>query len=294
MKTLGSINKVKHAFEIRLFQYGLIVSILFRTFQTIHEYLVGSPLPVMIVGLCNLALALFLLSIYRKHFTLAAIVFYYMVLVTSVVVWNHSGGWEGPRPYVLLVLIVFVIITSHGFLQIITLTSYGLLLIYLSQATLPASWGQPNENYSLLSLEVDFFVNTLILVLVTLYLKVKFFEYKKEAEKTNERLQKTSETLEAQTLQLHEQQTELNAIRNNLESMITLKVQEVNEKADVLKDYAFVNAHNVRGPLARVLGLINLIELEGKGHPQFDTLDKIKREARKMDTIVQRINEVTG
>jgi signal transduction histidine kinase len=294
MKTLGSINTIKREFEIRLFQYGLIVSILFRAFQTIHEYLVGAPLTVSIIGLCNLSLVLLLLKIYRKHFTLAVIVFYYTVLVTSVIVWNHSGGWEGPRPYVLLVLVVFIVITSHGFLQLITLLSYGLVLIYLSQATLPESWGKVNENYSLLSLEVDFFVNILILVLITLYLKVKFFEYKWVAEETNERLQKTSETLEAQTLQLHEQQTELNAIRSNLKSMTTLKVKEVNEKATVLKDYAFVNAHNVRGPLARILGLLNLIELEGKGHPQFDTLDKIKCEARKMDTIVHRINEVTS
>ena len=294
MKISDPTHDIKRGFEMQLFHYGLIVSIIFRILQTAHDFLIHSHLTAVYIGLINLVLMFLLFGIYRKYFILSRVVYFSVALISSVLLWNHSGGWDGPRPYVLLVLVVFIVITSHGYLQIIMLLAYGLVLVVLSQVTLPESWGIRNENYSLLSLEIDFLVDTLILVFITLYLKLKFFEYRKSVEQTNERLLKATETMEEQTRLLHKQQMELTAIRNNLEDIVTVKTREVHEKADMLREYAFVNAHHVRGPLARVLGLIYLIELEGRGHPQFDTLDKIKREARKMDTIIQRINEVTS
>jgi signal transduction histidine kinase len=137
-------------------------------------------------------------------------------------------------------------------------------------------------------------VNTLTLILIVWHLKMRFFSYRESVEMANEELSNASETLDAQTRQLHEQQVELNAIRNNLEDIVSVKTREVLKKSDVLKEYAFVNAHHVRGPLARILGLIHLIELEEGSHPQSGTLDKIKQEAEKMDAIIQRINEITS
>ncbi|HEX5168864.1 MAG TPA: hypothetical protein VFW11_06805, partial [Cyclobacteriaceae bacterium] len=96
----------------------------------------------------------------------------------------------------------------------------------------------------------------------------------------------------AQTKKLHEQKAQLNKIRSNLESMISIKTSEAQDKADILKEYAFVNAHHVRGPLARVLGLIYLIELEDKGNPTSEALHKIKKDAQEMDNIIKKINEV--
>ena len=61
-----------------------------------------------------------------------------------------------------------------------------------------------------------------------------------------------------QNQQLYQQQEELNILRNNLEKIISGKIIESQYKAEILKEYSFVNSHHVRAPLARVLGLIDL------------------------------------
>src|SRR5690606_4605540 len=112
--------------------------------------------------------------------------------------------------------------------------------------------------------------------------------------RTNEELVRVTQTLDSQTEQLKKQQVELDSLKNNLESMVAERIREVRAKSAMLREYAFVNAHHVRAPLARVLGLIYLIELENGYAGQREQLDRIKSEARRMDAIIQQINEITG
>ncbi len=141
-------------------------------------------------------------------------------------------------------------------------------------------------------MEFDFLVNTSVLILVTFYLKENFISFRESVEENNVQLRKSSETLIEQTRQLYTQQRELNEIRNKLEATIPEKINEVQNRADVLKEYAFINAHHVRGPLARVLGLIYLIELENNGKASPEALHKIKRSAEDMDAIIGKINRI--
>jgi hypothetical protein len=285
-------NDVVRGFEVRVFGYAIIVAFFFRLVRSIHELLIDSPLPVVLVGLFNLFLFLLIFWMYRKHFQLASIICYFQILLTSVLTWNNAGGWNGSIPYIFLVVMVTIVITSHGVLRIIFLLAYGLVMLLFSQSTILNSLSSPNQNYSQLSTEVDFIVITLILLLITLYLKKRFFAYRDSVELTNARLLKSTETLVAQTQKLHDQQAELNTIRGRLETTATGKVNEVKIRAEILDEYGFVNAHHVRGALARVLGLIHLIELEEPDHPRSEAFQNIKSETQEMDTIVRKINDV--
>jgi signal transduction histidine kinase len=294
MKNEDDINTIKVAFEERLFHYGLIVAFIYTLIEVLHDFLIHSSTAVKYIGIFNLILILVLYRAYLKNYTVSIIIFYGQALFTLGFWWNSTAGWGGSTPYTSIVLMVFIIFTSHGYLQVITLALYGLAIISLAYVPLPGWFGFPNDSYTLTSLEADFFLNTLTLILITVYLKAKFHSYTESVELTNERLRKSSETLVAQTKSLSEQQMQLNAVRNNLEDMISAKIDEVQDKAKTLKDYAFVNAHHVRGPLARIFGLIYLMELEGMNHYQSQTLHKIKVEAENMDAIIKRINEITS
>lgn len=285
-------KEVVLGFEVRVFRYAIVVAFFFRLVRSIHELLIDSPLPVLLVGLFNLFLLLLIFWLYRKHFQLASIICYFQILLTSVLTWNNAGGWNGSIPYIFLVVMVTIVMTSHGVLRIVFLLAYGLVMLLLSQSTILNSWSSPNQNYSQLSTEVDFFVITLILLLITLYLKKRFFAYRDSVEMTNARLMTSTDTLVAQTQKLYDQQAELNTIRGRLETTAIGKVNEVKIKAEILEEYSFVNAHHVRGALARVLGLIHLIELEEPDHPRSEAFHNIKSEAQEMDTIVRKINDV--
>jgi hypothetical protein len=292
MRVTAGNNEVVRRFEVRVFGYAMIVALVFRLIRSIHEVMIDSPFSVLLLGLFNLLLFILVFWMYRKYFRLAFIICYFQILITSILTWNNAGGWNGSVPYIFVVVMVAIVITSHGVLQAITLMAYAVVIFLFSRSTILNSFSSRNENYSQLSTELDFLVITFILILITHYLKKSFFAYRDSVELTNKRLQESTEILSAQTKMLHDQQAELNMIRARLETIATDKVNEVQIRNGILEEYAFVNAHHVRGSLARVLGLIHLIELEEPDHPKSEAFHKIKREAKEMDTIVGKINDV--
>lgn len=281
-------------FEARVFHYGIIIAFIFRFIGLVHELVIDSPLSVFLLSVFNLFLLVVIFILYRKYFKIAFILFYFQILITSVLTWNNAGGWNGSVPYILLAAMVGIVITSNGSLQVVTLFAYGLVIILFSSTTVLNSFSSLNNEYFLMSREVDFLLCTAILILATFYLKENFFSYRESVQLTNTRLKKSSQKLIDQTRQLHQQQGKLSALRNNLEKIISGKISESRNKAELLEEYAFVNSHHVRAPLARVLGLIHLIEVEGQHNSSSDTLDKIKRDAQEMDRVLKEINTIIG
>ncbi|MGE0589925.1 MAG: GAF domain-containing protein [Cyclobacteriaceae bacterium] len=53
-----------------------------------------------------------------------------------------------------------------------------------------------------------------------------------------------------------------------LEERVKHRTRELMERNEQLAEYAFINAHLVRGPLCRVLGLINLLEYPNQDHDE--------------------------
>lgn len=294
MEISNNVDVVKQKLEMQLFLYAMYVAIAFRVIQTAHHVLIESPLIVIVPGIFNLLLLWLFLRLYPRVFYLTLWIFFCIPLISTFFFWNETGGWDGSRPYTLMVLIVGIVLTSHGFTQIALLLAYGVVLAALSVIEVPSWIGTRNPNYSTASIEFDFLVNALMLILIVVHLKIRFFSYRSSVSRTNEELTRVTETLDSQTNQLRKQQLELDSLRNNLESMVAERIQEVRAKSAVLKEYAFVNAHHVRAPLARVLGLIYLIELENGHAGAPERLNRIKAEARRMDAIIQQINDVTG
>src|SRR6185369_4168141 len=68
--------------------------------------------------------------------------------------------------------------------------------------------------------------------------------------------------------------------KKNLE----IELMQYNEK---LLKYSSMNAHNVRGPVARLLGLITVSKLPDTDYPDF--FEKIKHEAACVDEILHKI-----
>ena len=116
---------------------------------------------------------------------------------------------------------------------------------------------------------VPYFVIYLSIGLSTMILKDKYDEQKEE---------------------LLLRQNELNAINDNLEALVNERSQKIITKNEQLTKYAFTNAHNVRGPLARILGLIIVSKLEKESDYQF-FFEKVKEEAESIDKILKQINE---
>ena len=95
--------------------------------------------------------------------------------------------------------------------------------------------------------------------------------------------------LQLTNAEIQSQAEEINVINENLEAQVQKRMQELQQKNKVLEEYAFINAHELRSPLASILGLINLMsrtELNKEGE---SIMKHMEDSARRLDKIVAAI-----
>jgi signal transduction histidine kinase len=59
--------------------------------------------------------------------------------------------------------------------------------------------------------------------------------------------------------EIQAQDEEIRGINENLENIVRARTAELEKKNKALEEYAFINAHRLRSPVASILGLINLM-----------------------------------
>jgi ligand-binding sensor domain-containing protein len=110
------------------------------------------------------------------------------------------------------------------------------------------------------------FVIALSALLIYAYIKyrerslkeAKLLLEEKVEERTQE-IQKNVEEIQAQNEEIMAQAEEINGINENLEMLVHERTAELEKKNTALEEYAFINAHKLRSPVASILGLVNLL-----------------------------------
>jgi nitrate/nitrite-specific signal transduction histidine kinase len=98
-----------------------------------------------------------------------------------------------------------------------------------------------------------------------------------------------TEEIEKLNYTLQNKNGELNELNSHLENEVNKRTIHLRLKNEQLANYAFKNAHNVRGSLARMLGLLYLYEI-GTDVSDKEILDKLGIESKAMDLILQQIS----
>jgi signal transduction histidine kinase len=97
--------------------------------------------------------------------------------------------------------------------------------------------------------------------------------------------------LEASNEAIRIQAEQIKTINENLEKLVQERTAELVKKNQALEEYAFINAHKLRAPVASILGLVSIfrslqLDEEGKnvvGHLELST--------QKLDSIVNSITK---
>jgi len=102
-------------------------------------------------------------------------------------------------------------------------------------------------------------------------------------------LREKNNLIAAKNTELEDKRYRLAELNSHLEEMVDQKASDIRRQNEVLMRYAYTNAHKVRGPLARILGLINLSRMENSpGYPWI--FRQLEHEAVTMDRIVSEIS----
>lgn len=88
--------------------------------------------------------------------------------------------------------------------------------------------------------------------------------------------------------------TELRAQNDTLEERVTERTSALEKQNETLRDIAWTQSHVVRAPLARLMGVVALMELERPSDAEFDELlGIILSSAHELDAIITDISHKT-
>ena len=94
------------------------------------------------------------------------------------------------------------------------------------------------------------------------------------------------------TQELSNANQELLSMNENLEQLVQERTKKIDLQLHQILKYAHMNSHEVRGPLARILGLMSLIKMETDSAQKEDLLQKLDIAAVELDTIIRKMNRL--
>jgi hypothetical protein len=119
----------------------------------------------------------------------------------------------------------------------------------------------------------------------------------------NEVLNAKNQEIMCQNEELNQQQEHILSVNNQLEKLVAQRTQKLTTRNQQLSEYAFLNAHKLRAPIATLLGLYQILNLVESSEERDMILEKIKKTIELLDVIVhemqrlleeQDLNEIEG
>lgn len=114
--------------------------------------------------------------------------------------------------------------------------------------------------------------------------------YSRTQAKIRERLYKQNFELSALSEEVEKQNVKLKDYNEHLEERVHNRTQELELQNKQLAEYAHINSHLLRGPLARVLGIIDLLERTDSTPEQKQYLEHLLKASKDLDEVVTKIN----
>lgn len=91
--------------------------------------------------------------------------------------------------------------------------------------------------------------------------------------------------------EIQAQDEEIKGINENLENIVRARTAELEKKNKALEEYAFINAHKLRSPVASILGLINLMSKVPLNDDAKGIMWHLRDSTEKLDETVSTITK---
>jgi hypothetical protein len=261
----------------------ITVDLYFNRFNVMRSVVVNSSILFAIVSAFTLyRLGYFRFAVLFIGFVIMAAMFYQSIeaemittssmAVVMVIGFGFSVLLKGRLPYLLHVI-----------------TLIGMTTVFTLLTMHPARYGQTNSSNIIIA-GVTYIILYGIIAYSSMILRKRYDDaYESLALVNQELIEKTNE-IETQNEELVQSQENLFELNTHLESLVEERTHRVKQQNEQLIKYAYANAHHVRGPVARALGLINLSRLDN--HDDYTFLfQKIEEQIKEIDRVIKLINK---
>ena len=191
---------------------------------------------------------------------------------------------------ILIVGFLFSILLSGTFMWVMhVITCLCILFVFVVQVKVPSLRISPDGS-EVVTVAITYGVLYFILSYCTIILKSRYDDINLALRKANIELISKANEIEAQHEELIQSHESVNELNRNLERMVMERTQKVHDQNQMLLKYTYTNAHHLRGPVARLLGLINIHKLDPNPDYNF-FMSKMEDQANEIDNVVKKINE---
>ncbi|MCG8390695.1 MAG: tetratricopeptide repeat protein [Cytophagales bacterium] len=139
---------------------------------------------------------------------------------------------------------------------------------------------------------------TIVLLLVSLVLAYGLYKQKMAERKLNKLLKVKTDQIARQNVMIKSQSKELKALNgslqelnNGLEEKVRSSTMLLQQKNKILADYAYASAHELRGPVACVLGLSNILQSSTLEANEREVVEHLKKATDELDHVMRSLRE---
>lgn len=277
--------------EVRSFRLVWIISMIGVSARFATDLVGGSDLNLLLLSVINLATLVMSYLFFASGRERTGIAIYIMFLVVTSLYVLSRGGVQSRAPMGFVVYTMLMAVILERNIRTIAMVLYFLLgigaLVYHEFAVVKLHTGViPETVLTKGLLYINLTVTTSILIIV---MKRNFERERDELTSRNFELQEVNRSIEEQIHELSATQEQIKSMNEHLEATVRGRTLQLQQRNDMIERLAFTNAHRVRGPLARVIGLVLLAE---KTSGEAQKLAELKTAAFRMDDVVRKINEV--
>jgi tetratricopeptide (TPR) repeat protein len=119
----------------------------------------------------------------------------------------------------------------------------------------------------------------------------KVVSLNEEIKAQQEQVVKQRDILIEKNLNIQNLHNQLKETNDNLEKIVAQRTAALKEQNKRLEEYAFLNAHDLRGPVARILGIINLLQMNHLTEDKPLLLSHLKKTSMELDQITRSISD---
>ncbi|MGM0582517.1 MAG: hypothetical protein ACQETL_17695 [Bacteroidota bacterium] len=123
------------------------------------------------------------------------------------------------------------------------------------------------------------------------FISIAYISYKfsKNIQLINEKVTNQQNEILTQSEELQSLNESLKSLNNHLEDKVMERTKELQLKNEKLAEYTFINGHQLRAPVATMLGLCNLLDYTKELNEKEVIINKLKSEVGILDVTIKEI-----
>ncbi len=289
------MTKQSEAIKVLFFKILVIASLVVSFCLFIYDFLYDRQDTTSLITesfMVTNALVSLLLYFAFKKLDIATMVFLVLLAVIFIMEAMKEAGLY--NPYFILFIVNFGFVGStllkREFLIIIHLYNLAAIIFMIIYQINHLDNFSPISNDTPITTGIIFIVTYTVVSSLAFMFKLQYEKSKVDLHALSLDLQEKNNEIEAQNEELRQNQEALVNINVHLEKTVEDRTRRILTQNNQLIQFSFDNAHKIRGPLARILGLLNIYKIDAITDKD-ELIDFIENETIKMDEVTKEINE---